>query len=99
MLSPSQIDILRYHAEAGDRIAYYTTLSAFGVAYGTLALQVVLNNSVAGAGANNYFLNMAMAEVGSITADQLATVSRELMLADFSRRARHQSEESESQVL
>jgi hypothetical protein len=54
-LSAEQLSILQYHANAGDRIAYYTALGAFGFAYGNLALGVVLNNTVSGAAANSFF--------------------------------------------
>jgi len=53
-LSAKQLDILREHADAGDRIAYYTDLAKFGYAYGNLALGVVLNNTVSGASANAF---------------------------------------------
>ena len=55
MLSSAQLSILRYHSDAGDRLAYYTALAGFGVEYGRLALEVVLNNTVAGASANSFF--------------------------------------------
>jgi len=45
-LSAEQLLVLQAHVDAGDRIAYYTALGAFGIAYGNLALGVVLNNTV-----------------------------------------------------
>jgi len=55
MLSATQMSILRYHADAGDRIAYNTALADFGVVYGQLALGVVLNNTISGISANSFF--------------------------------------------
>lgn len=36
-LSSAQLQVLRDHANAGDRIAYYEALSGFGYPYGALA--------------------------------------------------------------
>lgn len=54
-LSAEQLSVLQSHADAGDRIAYHTSLGAFGFAYGKLALGMVLNNTVSGAAANSFF--------------------------------------------
>lgn len=86
-LSASQLSILGQHAAAGDRVAYYTALSEFGLTYGDLALGVVLNDTTSGASANAYFLQTASDEVGTVSFDQLATISLELMQADFARRS------------
>lgn len=59
MLSGTQLSVLRYHADAGDRIAYYTALANFGVEYGSLALGVVLNTQLSGSAANTFFLGEA----------------------------------------
>ncbi len=59
MLSSTQLSVLRFHANAGDRVAYYTALADFGVAYGSLALGVVLNTQLAGSAANTFFLGKA----------------------------------------
>lgn len=82
MLSAAQMSVLRYHAEAGDRIAYYTALADFGDEYGQLALEVVLNNTVSGASANSFFRD----QTGGVTNGTLASVSLALMQADFLRR-------------
>ena len=62
-LSAGQLSILQYQVDAGDRIAYYTTLSAFGFTYGALALGVVLYDTTSGAAANRSFLGKAGDEV------------------------------------
>jgi hypothetical protein len=61
-LTSSELSILRQHAEAGDRIAYYTALREFDNQYGALALGVVNNDSVSGATANLYFAVVAELE-------------------------------------
>lgn len=86
MLTTAQLNTLSQHSEAGDRIAYYEALSSFGVAYGELALGVVRNDTVSGASANQFFLNRASAEGQTVTANQLATISLELMRADLDAR-------------
>lgn len=86
MLSSSQLSVLRYHSDAGDRIAYYTTLADFGIDYGRLALEVVLNNTVSGVSANSYFLDQAGEEGQAVTNNTLAAISLALMQADFARR-------------
>jgi hypothetical protein len=84
MLSAAQMSVLRYHADAGDRIAYYTALADFGVAYGQLALGVVLNNTLSGISANSFFWSQAGG--ASLNNIVLAEVSLALMQADFDRR-------------
>lgn len=84
MLSAAQMSVLRYHADAGDRIAYYTALADFGVAYGQLALGVVLNNTLSGISANSFFWSQAGG--ASLNNNVLAEVSLALMQADFDRR-------------
>ncbi len=54
-LNSQQMATLKYHSDAGDRIAYYSALAAFGVEYGRLALGVVLNSTTSGAAANAFF--------------------------------------------
>lgn len=87
MLTAAQLDILKRHSDAGDRIGYYTSLASFGVAYGQLALGVVMNDSVSGAAANSYFLSIASQEGVSVSDDQLAQISLDLMKADFEKRS------------
>ena len=82
-LSAQQMAILQYHAEAGDRIAYYAALANFGVKYGEVALGVVLNNTISGASANNFFAAQATAEGVTVTGNLLAEISLGLMRADF----------------
>lgn len=81
-LTSSQLAVLDMHAQAGDRIAYYESLASFGDPYGALALGVVRNDTSSGASANTYFLDTARAEGRSVSDDQLARISLELMLAD-----------------
>lgn len=85
-LSAEQLSIHQYHANAGDRIAYYTALGAFGFAYGNLALGVVLNNTVSGAAANSFFMDQADEQGVNVSENQLATISLNLMQADFQAR-------------
>lgn len=85
-LSAEQLSVLQANADAGDRIAYYSALGAFGFAYGNLALGVVLNNTVSGAAANSFFLDQAGEEEASVSGDQLATISLNLMRKDFEAR-------------
>lgn len=40
-LTAARLSILKAHSEAGDRIAYYSQLDAWGYAYAGLALGVV----------------------------------------------------------
>jgi hypothetical protein len=79
-LSAEQLSVLQAHAEAGDRIAYYTALGAFGFAYGNLALGVVLNNTVSGAAANSFFLDQA-AEQGVSVCPPSAPMEQFSMIA------------------
>lgn len=84
-LTSSQLSVLASHAAAGDRIAYYETLASYGEPYAALAIQVALNSGIAGDTANAYFLRVATErESISVSDNQLATISHELMLADFS---------------
>jgi hypothetical protein len=85
-LNAQQMTILKYHADTGDRIAYYSLLAEFGVEYGRLALGVVLNSTLSGASANAFFLTQATEEGKVVTNDQLAEISLDLMQADFARR-------------
>ncbi|HGG65001.1 MAG TPA: calcium-binding protein [Rhodobacteraceae bacterium] len=85
-LSSEQLNILREHVDAGDRIAYYTDLAKFGYAYGNLALGVVLNNTVSGASANAFFVLQADKEGRPVPYNTLAQISLELMKADFDAR-------------
>ncbi len=86
VLSAQQMSVLQYHANSGDRIAYYSALSSYGFPYGELSLGVVLNNTPSGGTANSYFLSQAAAEGIAVTADQLASVSVGLMMADLQAR-------------
>ena len=54
------IEVLREYVEAGDRIGYWTALDEMGDPYGALALGVALNDSIAGATANGFFLRGAL---------------------------------------
>ncbi|WP_227272483.1 calcium-binding protein [Roseobacter weihaiensis] len=87
-LTSEELDVLRQHSESGDRIAYYTALESFGNRYGTLALGVVNNDTAAGKTANLYFATQAAIELGPnpVSKEQLATISLELMQADFAAR-------------
>ncbi|PIE08497.1 MAG: hypothetical protein CSA74_02040 [Rhodobacterales bacterium] len=78
------MSILKAHVEAGDRIAYYTALDSFGVAYGGLALGVVLNNSISGASANGFLVAQGLDGVANT--DLLARIGTELMEADYDAR-------------
>jgi Ca2+-binding RTX toxin-like protein len=88
-LTDGQMNVLRYHSEAGDRIAYYTSLASFGIAYGELALAVVLNSTISGASANTFFLAQAANEGIAVSDDKLAEISLALMKADFAARERN----------
>lgn len=85
-LTSQELDELRGHVAAGDRIAYYSTLNRFGITYGLLALGVVNNDTTAGAAANEYFLDVSGEEGVSVSNNELATISLRLMEADFARR-------------
>ena len=85
-LGATQFAILQAHADAGDRIAYYTQLQDWGYNYGGLALSVVTNDitqSLSGATANIFFLQNAGKPVSH---DELATVSLNLMRFDLAAR-------------
>lgn len=86
------------HALAGDRVAYYDSLVNFCEAYGGLALGVVLNNTLSGASANEFFLNSARDEDVTVTPDQLARISLELMLADNQIRQSNSGEADVDQI-
>lgn len=83
-LTSEQLSILQAHSDAGDRISYYSALEAFGVAYGGLALEVVLNNSIAGAAANAFLVSQALG--GTADTNLLARIGTELMKADMQAR-------------
>ena len=83
-LTSEQLSILQAHSDAGDRIAYYSALEAFDVAYGGLALGVVLNNSIAGAAANAFLVSQALG--GAENTDLLARIGTALMEADYAAR-------------
>ncbi len=87
-LTPEELDTLRHHSEAGDRTAYYTALESFGNKYGTLALGVVNNDTIAGKTANLYFVTQAAIEMGPspISKEELATISLQLMQEDSAAR-------------
>ncbi|NBB81087.1 MAG: hypothetical protein GVY36_16880, partial [Verrucomicrobia bacterium] len=85
-LNQSQLDILRIHVEASDRIAYWETLSSYGSQYANLALGVVLHDTSSGATANRYFINEASEEGVTISNELLARVGEGLMEADFALR-------------
>lgn len=85
-LNNAEFDILQMHADAGDRVAYYTQLEAWGYSYGGLALGVVNNDTISGISANAYFLLNAAEEGVTITADELAGISVELMIRDLDAR-------------
>ncbi len=82
-LGTAEFAILQAHADAGDRIAYYSQLSDWGYNYGELALGVVTNDSLSGATANIFFLQNAGRAVSH---NELATVSLNLMRLDLAAR-------------
>ena len=87
-LTAQELDILRVHADAGDRVAYYSSLASFDNRYGELALGVTNNDTLAGKTANLYFLTIAAMELGPnpVSEEQLATISLNLMREDFALR-------------
>ena len=91
ILTQARIDILEQHVNAGDRIAYYTQLSEWGYRYADLALQVVLNDGLAGRVANEFFEINSEEQGQFLTANQLADMSDQLMRLDFQARSRQDS--------
>ncbi|UIJ81771.1 calcium-binding protein [Rhizobium leguminosarum] len=85
-LTDQDLALLGTYADAGDRIAYYTQLVAWGYNYGALAMGVADNDTLSGATANIFFLNSASDLGVTISDDQLATISIRLMQADFAAR-------------
>lgn len=88
MLTSERLDELDAHFRAGDRIAYYKQLDAWGLAYGELALGVVQHDTLSGRTANHYFLGQANAERAAngqppVTNDELARIGLRLMEEDF----------------
>ncbi|QPB24288.1 hypothetical protein [Rhizobium sp. 007] len=69
--------------QSGARVAYYTKLAEFGVAYGSLALGVVLEDQISGRVANSYFMAVAEREGVSVSSAQWAAVGDALMHADI----------------
>ncbi|MBW6426133.1 hypothetical protein KX729_32775 [Rhizobium sp. XQZ8] len=86
MLTDSDFARLQEHADAGDRIAYYEQLAAWGYRYPELALGVVNNDTTAGSIANIFFLKSAALEQVDIDSSTLATIGLELMRADLAAR-------------
>ncbi|MEE4212621.1 MAG: calcium-binding protein [Parvularcula sp.] len=87
-LTQAQLDLLRQHVNAGDRLAYWATLESYVSTgqntYAGLALDVVTNMPLSGASANAYFLHYAEAREGkTISPEQLALVGDGLMREDF----------------
>jgi hypothetical protein len=85
-LTQQQLNILEQHVQAGDRIAYWETLSSYGSQYAELALGVVRHDTSSGATANRYFINEAGEEGVTISNEMLARVGEGLMEADFALR-------------
>ena len=83
-LGTEEFNILREHVNAGDRIAYYNQLEAWGYRYGDLAGGVVSNDSFSGATANIYFVQEYLEDTGnSFNFDDLASLSLRLMQEDL----------------
>ncbi|KAG1651776.1 hypothetical protein GQR58_026807 [Nymphon striatum] len=74
------------HVNAGDRIAYYSQLAEWGYKYAELALEVVNADTLSGRTANHYFLDQASDEGATITNNDLAQISLQLMQEDFAAR-------------
>ncbi len=83
-LNAEQMSILKAHVDAGDRIAYYTALESFGVAYGAMALGVVLNDTHSGASANGFLVAQGLDGVEDT--DLLARIGTALMEEDYAAR-------------
>lgn len=86
-LSGEQLAKLEKAVTAGDRIAYYSLLAEFGDIYGKLALAVVNNDSGGGASANYFITAQAQLDGNPLTSGELATISMQLMQADFAARS------------
>lgn len=77
-LTSEQLEELRNAKDNGNHILYYNLLSTYGDPYGTLAYQVVTNDSGAGAAA------IAYAQTFSGTTLDWSAINTELMIAgDF----------------
>lgn len=87
-LGRTELDILEIHVNAGDRVAYYSQLADWGYEYGSLALGVVNNDTLAGRIANEYFTRVSERENANLNADELVQISLRLMQEDFIARER-----------
>jgi Ca2+-binding RTX toxin-like protein len=90
-LNAQQLAILEGHVTAGDRIAYYTQLAAWGDRYAALCLGVVNNDTWAGSTANIFFLQEAAENGGPqpFGWDNFASMSLDLMRADWTARQQY----------
>lgn len=86
-LSQGQIDALARYANVGDRVGYYELLASYGESYGTQAVGVVNADSISGAAANIFLVGTATAANISVSHDELAGISLDLMQADFAARS------------
>lgn len=86
-LTDEDIRYLQQYVAQGDRLGYYGALSNWGYDYPRLASQVVDSSSLAGRLANVHMAETA-ADAGIVVdPDMAASVSRDLMQADFESRA------------
>lgn len=77
--------------QSGARVAYYAKLAEFGVAYGSLAGSVVLNDSLSGRMANAYLQAVAYQEKEIVlTPTQMEAIGNDLMLKDLAARLQTQ---------
>lgn len=83
-LSVLDIGRLGTYAGAGDCIAYYAQLVAWGYDYGALAMGIKDDGTLSGETDSIFFRN----EDITISAEQLARISIQLMQADFAARKR-----------
>lgn len=89
-LTQNQINDLQaivLSGESGSRIAYYSKLASFGIPYGTLALGVVLEDTLSGRTASQYLKISGIKEGKTITTEQIDKIGDSLMLSDFQARS------------
>lgn len=82
----SELSSIANSGQSGARVAYYTKLAEFGIAYGSLALGVVLDDQISGRVANSYFMAVAEREGVSVSSSQWAAIGDALMHADITAR-------------
>jgi Ca2+-binding RTX toxin-like protein len=85
-ISGEQLAQLAAAKDAGDRIAYYSLLSDFGDPYGKLALAVVNSDPGGGATASYFITIQAQIDGNPLTSNELASISLNLMQADYAAR-------------